>query len=306
MSAARIAHARAHAADENVRALATSRGSRTKPATPLYASNYNRFPSQASSAVAPARAVAFTASQQPQQTQGRKSATARPASAPTAPEAKERAVLDDATSRVSSFLSDSRVLAERATLCKNSGCAYLCTGLTPKFCCRICAKSPGAHGPKCAKRMLPCSRPGCGYAVTGIAEKHCCKACALGRDHGPQCWCLSVALAADNEEDTMDDPMEDVSSAPVVGGNAGSSCQPCDEEALPLDSALAVASTLAVAAAAAPSGDEPAGLCGGAEPVDISDAEVAALQDEVNGNRSSIATNAAIIQALKEALVGCS
>ena len=34
----------------------------------------------------------------------------------------------------------------------------------------------------------------------------------------------------------------------------------------------------------------------------LDDAEVAALQDEVDGNRSAIATNAAIIQALREAV----
>ena len=40
------------------------------------------------------------------------------------------------------------------------------------------------------------------------------------------------------------------------------------------------------------------------EPVDVSDEQVAELQGKVDENRSSIATNAAIIQALREALNG--
>lgn len=227
------------------------------------------------------------------------------------------AVVEDAASKVSSFLSESRVLAERATLCKHSGCAYLCTGLAPSHCCRMCAKSPGMHGPNCAKRLLPCSTPGCGNAVTGVDQKYCCKACPLGRDHGPQCWCLPIALAADNGEDaeanenavswTPSRPLDDAPDPDAL------TCEPCGVEENPIESVFAVASTLAVAAAAAPSVDESSALGSdlgstsaiGAiaeEPFDISDAEVAALQDEVDGNRSAIATNAAIIQALREAV----
>ena len=83
--------------------------------------------------------------------------------------------LDAATQKVSAFLSDSRLMAEKiSTLCAHSGCAFLCTGLSGKYCCRMCARSPGAHGPRCQKKMLPCLTPGCGFAVTGLAPAHCC------------------------------------------------------------------------------------------------------------------------------------
>ena len=173
------------------------------------------------------------------------------------------------------------------------------------------------HGPNCAKRLLPCSTPCCGNAVTGVDQKYCCKACGLGRDHGPQCWCLPIALAADNHEDaeanenaiswTPSRPLEELPDADAH------TCEPCEKEENLIESVFAVASTLAVSAAVAPSLDESSALGSdlgssstiGAvaeEPFDISDAEVARLQDEVDGNRSAIATNAAIIQALKEAL----
>ena len=108
---------------------------------------------------------------------------------------------DDAAIAVSAFLSDSRMLCEEAKLCKNSGCAFLCTGLTPSHCCRMCARSPGAHGPKCTMKLLVCSTPGCTHAVTGLVAGYCCKMCARGEDHGPNCWRLPVELAAAEEPD---------------------------------------------------------------------------------------------------------
>ena len=54
-----------------------------------------------------------------------------------------------ASAQVSSFLSESRMMTVKAaTRCKNSGCAFLCTGITPKYCCKLCARTPGQHGPR--------------------------------------------------------------------------------------------------------------------------------------------------------------
>lgn len=101
--------------------------------------------------------------------------------------------LDQATAKVSAFLSDSRILAEKAKRCKNSNCAFLITGLTPSHCCKLCARTPGEHGPRCQKRLLACGSPGCAYAITGLAPAHCCKMCATGSGmHGPNCWHLAV------------------------------------------------------------------------------------------------------------------
>jgi len=101
--------------------------------------------------------------------------------------------MDQAVAKVSAFLSDSRILAEKAKRCKNSNCAYLCTGLTPSHCCKLCARTAGEHGPKCQKRLLACGSPGCAYAITGLAPAHCCKMCASGSGmHGPNCWHLAV------------------------------------------------------------------------------------------------------------------
>ena len=224
----------------------------------------------------------------------------RPASA--APALSDPAVrsskLNDAGSKVSAFLSESRIIAERVTLCKHSGCAFLCTGLAPKHCCRMCARSPGAHGPKCQRRMLPCATPCCEFAMTGITERHCCKACELGRDHGPQCWCLKHALAAadgDEGADSADEGAADGDSAPP---DALDACQPC--------AGSSASSTSQAAAAAVSTAAGPSALGWAApaadEPVDVSDAELAVLQETVDGNMSQLATNAAIIQALKEAL----
>ncbi len=94
--------------------------------------------------------------------------------------------------KVSAFLSDSRILTVKsARLCKNSGCAFLCTGVAPRYCCKKCGVSPGSHGPRCERRMLPCSSAGCEFAYTGLGdaeEPFCCRMCARGQGHGPQCW----------------------------------------------------------------------------------------------------------------------
>ena len=112
------------------------------------------------------------------------------------------ASLQDASARVSAFLSDSRLLAEQAKKCKNTNCAFLCTGLTPSHCCRLCARTPGEHGPKCQRSVLPCSSPGCTYAVTGLAPAHCCRVCATGRgEHGPNCWHLPAEATVCTEDE---------------------------------------------------------------------------------------------------------
>ena len=35
--------------------------------------------------------------------------------------------------------------------CRHTGCAFLCTGLIPNYCCKKCAAAPGMHGPKCKR-----------------------------------------------------------------------------------------------------------------------------------------------------------
>ena len=92
--------------------------------------------------------------------------------------------------------------ASEAALCMHTGCAFLCTGLSLKHCCRKCAHHPGSHGPKCEKKLQPCGTEGCGYAVTGLTATHCCHRCRQNGSssqsdewgsHGPHCWRLSAA-----------------------------------------------------------------------------------------------------------------
>lgn len=196
-------------------------------------------------------------------------------------------VNDEAARRVSSFLSDSRILAERAKLCQHSGCAFLCTGLTPKYCCRLCAKSPGKHGPKCERKLLPCSTPGCTYAVTGLSATHCCKACAYGKPHGPNCWCLKAEVEEEAEAE------------------AGMLCEevePEDRDAVPSGGG---AELMPLTAPSSPAGDEnrdPANS-GMMTMIDVSDAaEIKQLAAQVDEYQSEIEANAAVIQALRDAL----
>ena len=209
---------------------------------------------------------------------------------------------DDAVKRVSLFLSESRVLAEKTQRCKHTGCAYLVTGLAPKYCCRMCARSPGAHGPKCAKKLLTCSTPGCGFAVTGLSERHCCRMCAGGKDHGPNCWCLPVELAS-SSVDEVDEP-EDLTDGGAMSALDLEPCPPCQPCKPPMAEApSAVPPDDASGPLAWVDPGEPAGS-DDEEPIDVSDEQVAELQGKVDDNMSSIATNAAIIQALREALNG--
>ena len=143
----------------------------------------------------------------------------------------------DAEARVSAFLSDSRLFAEKATRCMNKNCAYLCTGIAPAHCCKVCAKTPNQHGPRCLKKLLPCSRPGCGYAVTGLAPSHCCRKCANGEDHGPSCWLMPVPVAVESDEE--DDQGAD--EMPSGGDQQRLLCVPVDD---PQDAPLAAAEGL--------------------------------------------------------------
>ncbi|KAL3893862.1 MAG: hypothetical protein SGPRY_013973 [Prymnesium sp.] len=89
---------------------------------------------------------------------------------------------------LSSFLSESRVKIEQThRVCSSVGCNYVCTGLLPSHCCRLCASSAGKHGPRCQKRHLRCATPGCAFLCTGISSSHCCRLCAHGEGHGHLC-----------------------------------------------------------------------------------------------------------------------
>lgn len=132
------------------------------------------------------------------------------------PQLAAGAAMDEgvAAQRLSAFLSDSRMFAEQeAKLCAHSGCAFLCTGASPSHCCRMCAESPGDHGPRCRKKLLQCRN--CGFAVTGLAKAHCCRGCAGGGEHGPNCWQLP---AADDDES---DGAEGASSDEVGSSGSG-------------------------------------------------------------------------------------
>ena len=175
----------------------------------------------------------------------------------------------DAVSKVSAFLSDSRFFAERAAkLCKHSGCAFLVTGvaLAGPHCCRTCARTPGRHGPKCARRLLPCSRPGCAFAVTGLSAKHCCKMCARNGEHGPNCWCMPAG-----EEEEEDEAVDVADGAESQAGSIdGLACVPCKPVPAEGDDGGAVA--------------------------------LAALAAQVEGNEEQIAANAAVIRTLRDAI----
>ena len=246
--------------------------------------------------------------------------------------------LDLASAKVSSFLSDSRVFAERiSTQCSNSGCAFLCTGLAPKHCCKMCAKSPGSHGPKCQKKLLPCATPGCTYAVTGLTAKHCCKMCASFREHGDdwwgpshgaQCWCLpAICAPAEDDEQTSREDSEKAKAGPPPPPLAGDVALEVPVEESSPETAAAAAAAAAVATAAAEAaeaasealdgdskGSSPSHTAkaattahetqeqaaGGNE--EVSPEELQELELAVKSNEDAIKTNEAVIQALLAAL----
>ena len=153
----------------------------------------------------------------------------------------------------------------------------------------MCAKSPGAHGPKCQKKLLACSSPHCNYAVTGLTQKYCCKVCAgakqhgdnwWGPEHGPQCWRLP-AEAPKVEEPA---PAETGSGPDDVG--ADMLCREVDDPDQSSEADGAASASAAAAAAAA----------------DPEEAEIRALKAEVQEKQSVIATNEALIKALRDAL----
>jgi hypothetical protein len=221
---------------------------------------------------------------------------------------EDKKKLDDAGSRVSSFLSESRILAERATLCAHSGCAFLCTGLTPKYCCRLCAKTPGTHGPKCQKKLLPCSTPGCTFAVTRLGEKYCCKMCQREKvawtkeSHGPQCWCLPMeekCEAAEEEEEAATEPQSSGASnseeLELVGHDTeGQTDRGSGSELRP---SLSLRSSPATA-----SSDRPSYDISDEKENAVSDQMIDALSAKIKGNEMALMANEAVIRALRQAL----
>ena len=105
-------------------------------------------------------------------------------------------------SALTSLLSESRLEIEAThEICSNPGCNYVCTGLIEKYCCRVCAGKPGAHGPHCQKRHLRCANPSCNFLCTGVSIAHCCRLCARGEGHGPLCKRLVGAGIGDAMDD---------------------------------------------------------------------------------------------------------
>ena len=124
----------------------------------------------------------------------------------------------------------------------HTGCAFLCTGLSSKHCCRKCAHNPGSHGPKCEGKLLACSTEGCGYAVTGLTAAHCCHRCRDGGNqsdawgtHGPHCWRLS-STGSDGSVKSCDAaalgaaPSQAASASAMDASAASASSQPSDED----------------------------------------------------------------------------
>lgn len=121
-------------------------------------------------------------------------------------------------------------------LCMHTGCAFLCTGLSPRHCCRKCAHTPGLHGPKCEGKLLACKTEGCGYAVTGLTAAHCCRRCRDGGSqtdawgsHGPHCWRLS-ATGAKSCDDAAPDAAPSQAASLMDASAASASSQPSDED----------------------------------------------------------------------------
>jgi hypothetical protein len=197
-------------------------------------------------------------------------------------------------------LRASRLVAESAQLCANSGCAFLCTGLAPKHCCKRCARDPGAHGPKCERKLRLCSRPGCPYSVTGVSSIFCCKLCGSTGEHGPNCWCLTVPTEPDDEQ--LDRAMA-AEAEPPSAPEGGSSAD--GEAASAFASASAVVAAVAAQAetAAAAVTDLPDVSAGEAVSVDELDAdELDALEAVVQANQAEMDSNKAMIEALRKAL----
>ena len=65
-------------------------------------------------------------------------------------------------------------------------CHFAQTGISAGFCCRLCARTPGKHGPFCEQRLVKC-QANCGFAVTRHGATHCCLRCEHGEPHGPRC-----------------------------------------------------------------------------------------------------------------------
>ena len=78
-------------------------------------------------------------------------------------------------------------------------CHFAQTGISAGFCCRLCARTPGKHGPFCEQRLVKC-QANCGFAVTRHGATHCCLRCEHGEPHGPRCKriaCVEPAPASD-------------------------------------------------------------------------------------------------------------
>jgi hypothetical protein len=65
-------------------------------------------------------------------------------------------------------------------------CHFAQTGISAGFCCRLCVRTPGKHGPFCEQRLVKC-QANCGFAVTRHGATHCCLRCEHGEPHGPRC-----------------------------------------------------------------------------------------------------------------------
>ena len=78
----------------------------------------------------------------------------------------------------------STATAESEMQCRH--CHFAQTGISAGFCCRLCARTPGKHGPFCEQRLVKC-QANCGFAVTRHGATHCCLRCEHGEPHGPRC-----------------------------------------------------------------------------------------------------------------------
>ena len=209
--------------------------------------------------------------------------------------------LEAAAKAVQDELKESRIQAESTTLCAHSGCCFLVTGLTQKYCCKKCHASPGMHGPKCQKKLLPCSTPGCPYAVTGLSSIYCCKMCGKNGQHGPHCWHLNLPTAV---EDDDEEGSEEPGPLPLPGGATGAlqSNSLQSDSGGSASSALASASMMVAAAATDAADMAEAALPDVSAGEAASEKQMESLIAKVDANQAQLDANAAAIEALRQEL----
>jgi len=110
---------------------------------------------------------------------------------------------------------------------KCSHCSFAQTGIQDGFCCKKCAKVPGAHGPKCEWKPVAHDDEGgngkcahCEHPQTGILPGFCCKTCA--KRPGSHGWkCASWEYQIDGSDDDAEEEKKQAEDATMRHQDVG-------------------------------------------------------------------------------------